>query len=188
MASVVVCSIVQGVRSRNTGDEIDIEAQVGRISWHQKQANTLDSISKFYFNDTARFSLEMDHIDIANKQSLEKFITNYLQASQSWRFWTHPTTQDIYRVTLSTATGLSSIDFESCFGLIESTSSADYKNSRNGWKPKAKKKEMRLLDLKYFLVKHNDKVEGFLSFMPTYEDDYPVVYCYEIHLSPTLQG
>lgn len=47
---------------------------------------------------------------------------------------------------------------------------------------------MRLLDLKYILVKFNDAVEGFVSFMPTYEDDYPVIYTYEIHLSTALQG
>lgn len=48
---------------------------------------------------------------------------------------------------------------------------------------------MELLDLKYFLVRNDaGKVEGFCSFMPTYEDDYPVIYCYEIHLSPDLQG
>lgn len=47
---------------------------------------------------------------------------------------------------------------------------------------------MKLLDIKYVLVKLDDKVEGFVSFMPTDEDGYPVVYCYEIHLSPTLQG
>ena len=48
---------------------------------------------------------------------------------------------------------------------------------------------MKLLDLKYFLVKGEDgKVEGFLSFMPTYEDEYPVIYCYEVHLSSLLQG
>lgn len=46
---------------------------------------------------------------------------------------------------------------------------------------------MRLLDLKYLLVKHEEEVMGFVSIMPTYEDDYPVLYIYEIHLSPTLQ-
>lgn len=55
---------------------------------------------------------------------------------------------------------------------------------------------MKLLDLKYMLVVkqheektgNNDKVEGFMSFMPTLEDGYPVLYCYEIHLSSSLQG
>ena len=48
---------------------------------------------------------------------------------------------------------------------------------------------MKLLDLKYILVKNEQLiVEGFLSLMPTYEDGYPVMYCYEIHLSSALQG
>ena len=47
---------------------------------------------------------------------------------------------------------------------------------------------MKLLDLKYLLVKRDGKVEGFVSFMPTYEDGYPVIYCYEIHLGEELRG
>lgn len=46
---------------------------------------------------------------------------------------------------------------------------------------------MKLLDLKYLLVKRDGKVEGFVSFMPTYEDEYPVIYCYEIHLGEELR-
>lgn len=33
-----------------------------------------------------------------------------------------------------------------------------------------------------------DVVEGFLSFMVTDEDHYEVIYCYELHLQPRLQG
>jgi hypothetical protein len=47
---------------------------------------------------------------------------------------------------------------------------------------------MKLLDLKYVLVKRDNQTEGFVSFMPTHEDGYPVVYCYEIHLATTLRG
>ena len=49
---------------------------------------------------------------------------------------------------------------------------------------------MKLLDLKYTLVKNDEtgEVEGFMSIMPTYENDDPVLYVYEIHLSPDLQG
>jgi N-alpha-acetyltransferase 40 len=80
------------------------------------------------------------------------------------------------------------VDFEACFRIIEATSAEDYKKSKDGWRPKAKQKEMRLLDLKYLLVKRDGHVEGFTSFMPTYEDHYPVIYCYEIHLLPGLKG
>jgi len=48
---------------------------------------------------------------------------------------------------------------------------------------------MELLDMKYLLVKNDqDVVEGFCSFMPTYEDGFAVVYVYEIHLGEELQG
>jgi N-alpha-acetyltransferase 40 len=132
--------------------------------------------------------MEKDYIDISNQKDLSSFIDDYLPPQEQWKSWTHPKTEEVYQVTLSTSTALSAPDFEACFRLIEFTSSADYKISKDGWKPRSKKKEMRLLDLKYLVVKRDDKVEGFLSFMPTYEDDYPVIYCYEIHLSSALQG
>ena len=51
---------------------------------------------------------------------------------------------------------------------------------------------MRLPDLRYLLLKparsSDVLVEGFISFMLTYEDGHEVMYCYEIHLSPQLQG
>jgi ribosomal protein S18 acetylase RimI-like enzyme len=107
--------------------------------------------------------------------------------SSQWNTLKHPQTGDEYEVTLSTAQALSDADFESCFRLIETTSSEDYKKSKDGWKPRSKRKEMKLLDMKYFLIKKENQVLGFVSFMPTYEDDYPVIYCYEIHLSSALQ-
>ena len=116
-------------------------------------------------------------------------ITTNPENSSQYSTWSHPTSKASYQITLTTASALSPIDFESCFHLIETTSSEDYKHSTNGWKPRRKRREMKLLDLKYFLVKGDDgKVEGFLSFMPTHEDDYHLIYCYEIHLSSLLQG
>ena len=108
--------------------------------------------------------------------------------SDEWKTWTHPVTKIEYEVTFTTAKALFKADFEACFQLIELTSGKDYKNSKDGWKPQAKKQEMKLLDLKYLLVKHDNQVQGFCSLMPTYEDDYPVIYCYEIHLAPAVQG
>ena len=100
-----------------------------------------------------------------------------------------PTASEQYAVTLESSKSLSAPDFDACFHLIEFTSSKVYKASKDGWKPRSKKKEMKLLDLKYILVKNEQGVvEGFLSFMPTYEDGYPVIYCYEVHLASNLQG
>ena len=58
---------------------------------------------------------------------------------------------------------------------------------------------MKLPDLRYVLLKQTrgdesgnwsqgQDMEGFMSFMLTYEDGYEVIYLYEIHLSPQVQG
>lgn len=107
------------------------------------------------------------------------------QSSNQWNTWTHPKSQEKFTIELQRAADLSEVDFSACFNLIELTSASAYKKSKDGWKPRSKRKEMKLLDLKYLLVKKDDQVEGFASFMPTYEDDYAVVYLYEIHLSPS---
>jgi hypothetical protein len=58
-----------------------------------------------------------------------------------------------------------------------------------GWSP-TKRKEMRLPDLRYLLVRSSvdstSAIEAFLSFMLTYEDGHEVIYCYEIHLPPSI--
>lgn len=89
---------------------------------------------------------------------------------------------------MQTASQLSKADLDTCFELIKQTSMEDYQKSKDGWNPRAKRTEMRLLDLKYILVKSGDQIKGFASLMPTYEDDYPALYCYEIHLDLELQG
>lgn len=65
---------------------------------------------------------------------------------------------------------------------------SDYCLSQGGWSRNAKRQEMKLSDLKYLLVKHDGAVQGFASIMPTFEDGYSVVYCYEIHLTPSIQN
>ncbi|KAH7412422.1 acyl-CoA N-acyltransferase [Cadophora sp. MPI-SDFR-AT-0126] len=139
---------------------------------------------------------EIDHIAVANKKTLEDFVESYFPGT-SWKSFTHPTTSTPYTLTLTPSSALSPTDFTSCFNLIERTSSDDYRHSKDGWNPRAKKREMRLLDLKYLLVRRHEKedggngegkVEGFVSFMPTWEDGVPVVYCYEIHLGEGLRG
>jgi hypothetical protein len=58
---------------------------------------------------------------------------------------------------------------------------------------------MRAPEMRYILVKEQHvnlknegqakrEVKAFTSLMPTYEEGEPVVYCYEIHLCPELQG
>lgn len=48
---------------------------------------------------------------------------------------------------------------------------------------------MKSPDLRYILVKDDGgAVQGFTSLMPTFENHEPVLYCYEVHLLPELQG
>ncbi|MCJ1482967.1 hypothetical protein MMC06_003133 [Schaereria dolodes] len=81
-------------------------------------------------------------------------------------------------------------DLMACFDLLVATSASAYATSSIGWSPASKRKEMRLPDLRYLLVKSVEtaQVQGFLSFMLTYEDGHETVYCYEIHLESALQG
>ena len=110
-----------------------------------------------------------------------------------------------YSVQIHSAASIPERAFEACFALIKLTSSEAYKRSSNGWSPRKKRNEMKLTDMRYLLLvrkrnsvksvespeslsseKDND-FGGFISFMTTYEDDVPVLYCYELHLDPKLQ-
>ena len=141
---------------------------------------------------------------VASKTNIEIFNSLPL-AEYREKFWSPNTTvthtrKDVsrtYDLSLESFSTLSDEEFRACFNLIASTSSGDYEGSSMGWSPAKKWKEMRLPDLRYIVIKGEEddegrdglpEVEGFLSFMLTYEDGYEVIYCYEIHLSPHLQG
>jgi ribosomal protein S18 acetylase RimI-like enzyme len=110
-----------------------------------------------------------------------------------------------YTLDIHTAATIHVADLDACFGLIELTSSAAYKTSSMGWSPKEKRKEMKLPDMKYMILRRavldgdaaaaagsyeseGSDFAGFLEYMVTYEDGYEVLYCYEIHLTPEVQG
>lgn len=64
-------------------------------------------------------------------------------------------------------------------------------SSSFGWRPSAKRVEMRSEGLRYFLLvdaDDSDALCGFMSVMPTWEEGLPVLYCYELHLEPELRG
>ncbi|KAI1500163.1 acyl-CoA N-acyltransferase [Biscogniauxia marginata] len=131
-----------------------------------------------------------DPIEQANRKNDEIFIKeNLCPTEPTWTRWINLKTQDNYSLSLTRAGSLSEEDLKACFDLVEETSRADYEPSSFGWKPTKKIAEMKSPDLRYILVK-DDKgnVQGFTSLMPTYEEGEPVVYCYEIHLKPELQG
>ncbi|KAK3291876.1 uncharacterized protein B0H64DRAFT_242156 [Chaetomium fimeti] len=136
-------------------------------------------------------------LEVANRKTDKEFIADYLPPdnpppdTQPWTTtWTHPKTGTEYTVDLVRIESLSERDFMACFQLIEQTSRVDYENSTAGWNARKKMIEMKSPGLRYILVKEKDTAAlgGFTSLMPTYEEGQPVIYCYEIHLQPSLQG
>lgn len=124
------------------------------------------------------------------------------QDGGSWPEWTHPRTGLRYELRVRRAGELSGGQMEACFGLVQATSGHDYRASAAGWHPAAKRREMASAELRYVLVVQageekeeegeeeggDARVAGFTSMMATFEGGEPVVYCYEIHLEPALQG
>ena len=145
----------------------------------------------------------MSIIDTANALSLPAFRAKFLPALSSHSPVLFALNTSIastatprqYNIELESGRSLPAFEFLACFDLIRSTSYEAYQASCFGWFPSKKRKEMRLRDMRYLLVKstgndaqHAEVVEGFLSFMLTYEDGYEVIYCYEIHLEERLRG
>ncbi|KAK4091888.1 hypothetical protein Purlil1_3727 [Purpureocillium lilacinum] len=131
-----------------------------------------------------------DGIATANGKSNEEFLEEFIHpSSDRWPTWRHPKTGAEYTLGLLQPRDMTDEELDACFDLVEKTSGDDYRSSSVGWHPAAKKKEMRLPDLRYILVKDSiGQIRGFTSMMPTYENGEPVVYCYEIHLEDELQG
>ncbi|PHH83451.1 hypothetical protein CDD82_767 [Ophiocordyceps australis] len=151
-------------------------------------ASTQDEVRQV--PQTAERSEASDAIDEANEKSSHDFVRDYLQpSSQAWPTWTDARSGNSFTLSLERAGDLSRPDMQACFDLIQATSGNDYRSSAVGWHPAAKKREMASPELRYVLVRDDGgHVGGFASLMPTYENDEPVVYLYEIHLEPRLQG
>ncbi len=143
----------------------------------------------------------MGIIEKANALTLPEFIESFVQDDSLSSTFEHPANGNIYTISLETGASLAARDFQSCFDLIKSTSCSSYRSSSTGWSATKKRREMKLPDLRYVLIKTSgapidssdektgqEAVVAFLSFMLTYEDGHEVVYCYEIHLAPELRG
>ncbi|CAM1504322.1 Fc.00g019130.m01.CDS01 [Cosmosporella sp. VM-42] len=132
------------------------------------------------------------HIEIekANQKSNKDFVNEYIKPSeQSWPRWKHPRTEVSYTLDLKRPSDMSDVELDACFNLVDETSGEAYRNSSVGWHVRPKKEEMRSTDLRYIQVKDAEGItKGFTSMMPTIENSEPVVYCFEIHLKPELQG
>ena len=87
---------------------------------------------------------------------------------------------------------------DDCLSLVEATSGEDYRNSEIKWSAAKKRREMMYPDMKYILFVEGPAnpqesltvpvMQGFISFMVTYEDGMEVMYVYEVHLRPAWQG
>ncbi|KAK5659264.1 hypothetical protein OQA88_1356 [Cercophora sp. LCS_1] len=133
-------------------------------------------------------------LELAHRKSDEQFLTDYLESSSDpspWvSEWKHPHTDKAYDISLVGSPNITESELQACLSLIEETSRKDYENSSGKWHPEKKLKEMKAPELRYILVRDRETqaIHGFTSLMPTYEEGQPVVYCYEIHLKPGLQG
>ena len=144
--------------------------------------------------------MSLPRIETANALSLPQFRSQYLPTisltTETIALLDLPNGQ--YDITLESPASMDPSDLTQCYDLVAFTSSAAYATSGVGWVPRKKRKEMELLDLRYLLVKKalpagasmamDVPVEGFLSFMLTYEDGFEVVYCYEVHVQLHLRG
>ncbi|KOS19588.1 putative N-acetyltransferase [Escovopsis weberi] len=130
-------------------------------------------------------------LEAAIRASDEAFIQRYLKPDGStWPVWTQgPDCCRRCSLSLVSAGDLTPDEHAACFDMVRLTSEADYRGSSLGWHPRAKRREMREPELRYVLVRDGEgALQGFMSMMPTVENGEAVVYCYEIHLMPVLQG
>lgn len=129
-------------------------------------------------------------IESVNALPLSTFASLYFPGKHSCFNYVHPQSSNSYTISLHTSRTVSPADLSTCFVLIAATSASTYAVSSTGWHPRKKRKEMRLPDLRYLLVKcaPDSPPEGFLSFMLTYEDKKEVIYVYEVHFAETLRN
>ncbi|KAM3444834.1 hypothetical protein NHJ13734_001024 [Beauveria thailandica] len=130
----------------------------------------------------------------------QDFVEKYIQpCDATWPRWTHRQTREQYVTSLRSPEDMHDAELEACFGLVERTSSQDYRRAgaaagaAGGWHPEAKRAEMRSPGLRYILVRGgaaagaaasdepaaessgDGEICAFTSFMPTWEDNKPVV-------------
>jgi N-alpha-acetyltransferase 40 len=149
-------------------------------------------------------------VEDVNALSMEEFSRRYFCKGDEDFVWLVGTTASSctapgFRVTLTDWAGMRAGRRAECLDLVESSVADHYRASETGWSRARKTKEMRHPAMKFLLLlsspcqdvkagtgeegaKGDVEFRGFLSFMITEEDGYEVVYCYELHLQPRVQG
>ncbi|OJI81345.1 hypothetical protein ASPTUDRAFT_58629 [Aspergillus tubingensis CBS 134.48] len=155
--------------------------------------------SQYNPSSSSSSSSSLPLVERTNQLSIQEFTSKYI-TPEFLTYTSRPeppssTDEQRYKLSIHSAASIPTSDLNACFDLIEETSSEAYRNSSTGWSPSKKKKEMKLPDMKYLVVRREEltpsdgegDVVGFMSFMITYEDGKEVVYLYEIHLSSEVQ-
>lgn len=138
-------------------------------------------------------------IDQVNALAIKIFQDRYVD--EAWLSFKIKSLHSGFDIQLKPASALTNTDFDECFNLISTTSRTDYIHSSWGWHPGRKKCEMKEDEMRYLLVRvspsdptqdleeKGEEVQGFLSFMLTYDStpSAPVLYIYEIHLSSPVR-
>ncbi len=159
--------------------------------------------------DTDGRASNLSIIEKANALSLPAFEAIHLSPSSPLLNFTPKSSSASYRITLQSPSSISSSDLDACFSLLEQTSAAAYRNASAGWRPTAKKREMRDKDMRFLTVRElipddsmkqsnsngedsttshaTSPIVAFLSFLPTPEPPYVVLYIYELHLIPSVR-
>lgn len=140
--------------------------------------------------------IDPDPVTAANSQSRARFYETLVKPALAKYSLPEEHTAENFEYHFDFSGTLSEAHFAACFDLIQETSSAAYAASSRGWKPAEKQAEMREPDMRYLLVlakpekasAASARLVAFTSLMITEEDDMPVVYCYEVHVSPAWQG
>ena len=145
-------------------------------------------------------------IEAANRLNDADFQSTYLPPESPLRSFSSKNADMKYHMSMHSVASIPTTALKACFSLVEETSREAYKASQNGWKPRAKWREMREPDMKYVLVYRKDdnqsSVEqmdpdanqpdhafcGFLSFQLSVEAPVEVLYIYEIHLVESARG
>ena len=148
-------------------------------------------------------SPHVDVVSAANLLDKAAFYDRHVQVAISEMIF--PEDLDRLSTVFETSSSISDADLSACFDLVKHTSAAAYKSSNKGWSGSQKREELREPNMKFLIIRrassnteaddivqvpdrHNRAVEGFVSFMITREDEFDVLYCYEIHLQPSVRG
>ncbi|KAI9888010.1 MAG: hypothetical protein M1823_000131 [Watsoniomyces obsoletus] len=138
----------------------------------------------------------MGIVEDGNALPFSKLLSDYVFPSGTSQTFDSRDGEQKYFINLETSSSITREHLEACLNLIEETSAETYKASTGKWPRAKKRREMKLPDLRYLLVQSGSSssedtlgpIEGFLSYMLTYEDGHEVIYCYELHLANHLRG